>query len=148
MENQHPSRSGTGQQPVRDWTKPERGDITDRGQARNYGSEAQEYVQGAVQQTREYVEDTVQQARDKMTEYRAGGVERVKQDMVLSFAKTASDSPGEDPWATGGLSTPDGQASGWPAAIPQGSRHASVIGPGTERCDCPRGTDDGRDDEW
>jgi ElaB/YqjD/DUF883 family membrane-anchored ribosome-binding protein len=82
MENQHPSRSGTGQQPVRDWTKPERGDITDRGQARNYGSEAQEYVQGAVQQTREYVEDTVQQARDKMTEYREGGVERVKQDIV------------------------------------------------------------------
>ncbi len=25
----------------------------------------------------------------------------------LSFAKTAADSPGDAPWATGGLSTPD-----------------------------------------
>ena len=96
MDNQDPGRSGTGQHPMRDWTKPTPGDTTDRDRqrsgdqrydepkqaARTYGSEAQEHVQGAVQQTREYVEDTVQQARDKMAEYREGGVERVKQDMV------------------------------------------------------------------
>jgi hypothetical protein len=57
-------------------------------------------------------------------------------DSNLSFAKTASDSPGEDPWATGGLSTPDDRRADGP---PQGSRHASAIGSGTERCDCPRG---------
>ena len=96
MDNQDPGRTGTGQHPMRDWTKPTPGDTTDRDRqrsgdqrydepkqaARTYGSEAQEHVQGAVQQTREYVEDTVQQARDKMAEYREGGVERVKQDMV------------------------------------------------------------------
>ena len=107
MDNQDPGRSGTGQHPMRDWTKPTPEDTTDRDRqrsgeqrygeaqqaARTYGSEAQEHVQGAVQQTREhlqgavqqtreYVEDTVQQARDKMAEYREGGVERVKQDMV------------------------------------------------------------------
>ncbi len=104
MDNQDPGPSGTGQHPMRDWTKPTAGDTTDRDRqrsgeqrygepkqaARTYGSEAQEHVQGAVQQTREpppprqqpYVEDTVQQARDKMAEYREGGVERVKQDMV------------------------------------------------------------------
>ena len=95
MDNQDPGRSGTGQHPMRDWTKPTPGDTIDRDRkrseqrydepkqtARTYGSEAQEHVQEAVQQTREYVEDTVQQARDKMAEYREGGVERVKQDMV------------------------------------------------------------------
>ena len=33
---------------------------------------------------------------------------------ALSFAKTASDSPGEDPWATGGLSTPDDRRADGP----------------------------------
>ena len=107
MDNQDPGRSGTGQHPMRDWTKPTPEDTPDRDRqrsgeqrygepkqaARTYGSEAQEhvqgavqqtreYLQGAVQQTREYVEDTVQQARDKVAEYREGGVERIKQDMV------------------------------------------------------------------
>jgi ElaB/YqjD/DUF883 family membrane-anchored ribosome-binding protein len=96
MDNQDPGPSGTGQHPMRDWTKPTPGETTDRDRqrsgeqrygeptqaAKTYGSEAQEHVQGAVQQTREYVEGTVQQARDKVAEYREGGVERIKQDMV------------------------------------------------------------------
>jgi hypothetical protein len=35
----------------------------------------------------------------------------------VSFAKTTSDSPGEDPWATGGLSTPDDRRADGPREV-------------------------------
>jgi ElaB/YqjD/DUF883 family membrane-anchored ribosome-binding protein len=50
--------------------------------AKDYAAEAQEYVQGAVQQTREYVEGAMQHTRDKMAEYRQGGIDRVKGDLA------------------------------------------------------------------
>jgi ElaB/YqjD/DUF883 family membrane-anchored ribosome-binding protein len=60
-----------------------------QGEAKNYAAEAREYVQSAVDQTKDYVEgarerlgDAVQQARDKMTEYREGGVEKMRRDLT------------------------------------------------------------------
>jgi ElaB/YqjD/DUF883 family membrane-anchored ribosome-binding protein len=60
-----------------------------KGEAKNYAAEAREYVQSAVDQTkdyvdgaREYIGDAVQQARDKMTEYREGGVEKMRHDLA------------------------------------------------------------------
>jgi ElaB/YqjD/DUF883 family membrane-anchored ribosome-binding protein len=91
VENRDPIVSGTREQPIGDWGKSEGRDIADRSRqrdeeakqgAKNYASESQEYVQGALQRTQEYVEDTVQKARDKMTEYREAGLERVKHDMA------------------------------------------------------------------
>jgi ElaB/YqjD/DUF883 family membrane-anchored ribosome-binding protein len=85
-------------QPMAEWSKSEARDLADaarqrvqdtRRDAKDYTNEAREYVQGAMQQTREYVEgargyveDAVQQARDKMTEYREGGMEKVRRDVV------------------------------------------------------------------
>jgi ElaB/YqjD/DUF883 family membrane-anchored ribosome-binding protein len=85
-------------QPMGEWAKSEARDVADaarqrvhdvRREAKDYTAEAREYVQGAVQQTKDYVEgargyveDAVQQARDKMTEYREGGVEKVRRDVV------------------------------------------------------------------
>jgi ElaB/YqjD/DUF883 family membrane-anchored ribosome-binding protein len=58
-------------------------------EAKHYAAEAKEYVQGAVQQTKEYAEgareyvgDAVQQARDTMNEYREGGMEKMRHDVV------------------------------------------------------------------
>jgi ElaB/YqjD/DUF883 family membrane-anchored ribosome-binding protein len=81
-----------------DWARSEGRDLADTARqqmheatrgAKDYAAEAKEYVQGAVQQGKEYVadargyvEDTVQQARDKMSEYREGGIERVKHDVA------------------------------------------------------------------
>lgn len=60
-----------------------------KAEAKEYASEAKDYVQGAVQQTKEYVEgareyigDAVQQARDKVSEYRDGGMERMRHDVM------------------------------------------------------------------
>jgi ElaB/YqjD/DUF883 family membrane-anchored ribosome-binding protein len=60
-----------------------------KGESKDYATEAKEYVQEAVEQTKDYVEgareyigDAVQQARDKMTEYREGGMEKVRHDVV------------------------------------------------------------------
>jgi ElaB/YqjD/DUF883 family membrane-anchored ribosome-binding protein len=60
-----------------------------KGEAKEYAAEAKEYVQGAVQHAKEYVEgareyigDSVQQARDKVSEYRDGGVEKVRHDVM------------------------------------------------------------------
>src|SRR5262245_46085796 len=50
--------------------------------AKDYASEAKDYIQGAVHQTRAHVEGTVQQARDKVTEYRDGGFEKMKDDVA------------------------------------------------------------------
>jgi ElaB/YqjD/DUF883 family membrane-anchored ribosome-binding protein len=68
-------------------------------------SEAQGYVPAAVQQTREYVEDTVQQARDKITEYREGGLEKVKRD-VTGYAR-------EEPMTALLLAASVGLVLGW-----------------------------------
>src|SRR5262245_58549186 len=92
-------RTGTAaDQPIAEWAKSEARDLADaarqrvndaRHDAKDYTAEARDYVQGAMQQTREYVEgargyveDAVQQARDKMTEYREGGVDKVRRDVV------------------------------------------------------------------
>src|SRR5262245_14757761 len=85
-------------QPMGEWAKSEARDLADaarqrvrdaRRDAKDYTADAREYVQGAVQQGREYVEgargyveDAVQQARDKMTEYREGGMDKVRRDVV------------------------------------------------------------------
>ena len=88
----------TGTDPVAEWARSEARDIADATRHRayevkqgvkDYAAEASEYVHGAVQQTkdyvagaREYVEGTVQQARDKVNEYRDGGMDRVRHDVV------------------------------------------------------------------
>jgi ElaB/YqjD/DUF883 family membrane-anchored ribosome-binding protein len=93
-------RKGTsaGEPPMGEWTKSGARDLGDtarehmhdaKQETKNYATEAKEYVQGAVEQTKEYVEgareyvgDAVQQARDKMSEYREGGMEKVRHDVV------------------------------------------------------------------
>jgi ElaB/YqjD/DUF883 family membrane-anchored ribosome-binding protein len=81
-----------------EWARSETGDMADaarqriydvKREAKDYATEAKEYVQGAVQQTKEYAEgareyvgDAVQQARDKMSEYREGGMEKMRHDVV------------------------------------------------------------------
>jgi ElaB/YqjD/DUF883 family membrane-anchored ribosome-binding protein len=64
-----------------------------KGEAKEYAAEAKEYVQEVVQHTKEYVEgareyigDAVQQARDKVNDFREGGVEKVRHD-VVSYAR-------------------------------------------------------------
>lgn len=85
-------------QPGAEWAKSEVRDLADtarqgvhgaKAEAKEYASEAKDYVQGAVQQTKEYVEgareyigDAVQQARDKVSEYRDGGMERMRHDVM------------------------------------------------------------------
>jgi ElaB/YqjD/DUF883 family membrane-anchored ribosome-binding protein len=87
-----------GEPPLGEWTRSQTRDLADaahpwmseaKRDAKDYAAEAKDYVQDAVQQTKEYVEsareyvgDTVQQARDKMAEYREGGVEKVRHDLV------------------------------------------------------------------
>ena len=92
-------RGTAAEQPVNDWAKSEVRDLADagrqrvqdvKGDAKNYAAEAKEYVQGVAQQTKDYVEgareyvgDAVQQARDKVAEYRDGGMDRVRHDVVV-----------------------------------------------------------------
>jgi len=102
MEDRVRSGSAAGEQRVDDWVRSETRDLADaaryrvqeaKGEAKEYATEAKEYVQGAMQQTKEYVEgareyigETVQQARDKMTQYREGGMEKVRHD-VLGYTR-------------------------------------------------------------
>jgi ElaB/YqjD/DUF883 family membrane-anchored ribosome-binding protein len=87
-----------GEESLGEWARSESRDMADatrqrihevKREAKDYATEAKEYVHGAVQQTKEYVEgareyvgDAVQQARDKMTEYREGGIEKMRHDVV------------------------------------------------------------------
>lgn len=98
MEDRVRTGNSVEDQPMGEWAKSEVRDLADaarqrveetRREAKDYASEARDYVQGAVTQTKEYVEgargyveDAVQQARDKMTEYREGGMEKVRRDVV------------------------------------------------------------------
>jgi len=94
MEDRVRRESDAGEQPVGEWARSETRDLADAtrqrmNEAKEYAAEAKEYVQGAVQQTKDYVEgaresigDAVQQARDKVTEYREGGMEKVRHDVV------------------------------------------------------------------
>jgi ElaB/YqjD/DUF883 family membrane-anchored ribosome-binding protein len=98
MEDRVRSGYGAAEEPMDEWARSEMRDLADsarqrmqatRGGAQEYVAEATDYVQGAVQQTREYVEgareyigDAVQQARDKVSEYRDGGVEKVRHDVM------------------------------------------------------------------
>jgi ElaB/YqjD/DUF883 family membrane-anchored ribosome-binding protein len=92
-------RTSTGEQPVGEWAKSEVKDLADaarhrvqdaKGEAKNYAAEAKDYVQGVAQQTKDYVEgareylgDAVQQAREKVTEFRDGGMDKVRHDVVV-----------------------------------------------------------------
>jgi ElaB/YqjD/DUF883 family membrane-anchored ribosome-binding protein len=89
-------RTSAAEQPVGEWARSEVKDLADatrqrvQGEAKNYAAEAKEYVQGVAQQTKDYVDgareylgDAVQQARDKVTEYRDGGVDKVRHDVVV-----------------------------------------------------------------
>lgn len=102
MEDRVRRGNAAAEEPVSEWARSEMRDLADtarqgmhgtKGEAKEYAAEAKEYVQGAVQQTKEYVEgareyigDAVQQARDKVTdkvtEYRDGGMEKVRHDVV------------------------------------------------------------------
>jgi len=98
MEERVQRNPTAGEQPLGEWTRSETRDLADAARhrmyeakrdAKDYAADAREYVQGAVHQTREYVEnareyvgDAVQQARDKMTEYREGGVEKMRHDLI------------------------------------------------------------------
>ena len=98
MEDRVRRGNAAAEEPVGEWARSEMRDLADtarqrvhgaKGEAKEYAAEAKEYVQGAVQQTKEYVEgareyigDAVQQARDKVSEYRDGGVEKVRHDVV------------------------------------------------------------------
>ena len=98
MEDRVRRGTAAGEEPVSEWARSEMRDLADtarqrmhevKGETKEYAAGAKEYVQGAVQQTKEYVEgareyigDAVQQARDKVTEYRDGGVEKMRHDVV------------------------------------------------------------------
>ena len=101
MEDRVRSVGTVGEQPAGEWVRSEARDLADAARQRMHGvkehaGEAKEYLQGAVQQTKEavqqtkeyiagargYVEGTVQQARGKMTEYREGGIEKVRHDVT------------------------------------------------------------------
>lgn len=98
MEDRVRRGSVAGEHPVGEWARSETSDLADaarhrmheaKGESKDYATEAKEYVQEAVEQTKDYVEgareyigDAVQQARDKMTEYREGGMEKVRHDVV------------------------------------------------------------------
>lgn len=87
MEDRVRSGGTVGEQPAGEWVRSEARDLADAARqrmhrVREHAGEAKEYLQGAVQQTKEYVEGTVQQARGKMTEYREGGIEKVRHDVT------------------------------------------------------------------
>lgn len=103
------------------WVESEARDLADaarqRGKdGRHYAAEAKEYAQDAVDQTREYVqgargyvEGAVQQARDKVTEYRAGGFEKVTHDVAVYTR--------EQPMTALLIATGAGLVLGWLSAI-------------------------------
>jgi ElaB/YqjD/DUF883 family membrane-anchored ribosome-binding protein len=91
MEDHVRRGNAAAEEPVGEWVRSETHDLADTARQRVHGAkgEAKEYVQGAVQQTKEYVEgareyigDAVQRARDKVSEYRDGGVEKVRHDVM------------------------------------------------------------------
>jgi len=94
MEDRVRSGGTVGEQPTSEWVRSEARDLADAARermlgAREHAGEAKDNLQGAVQQTKEYiagargyVEGTVQQARGKMTEYREGGIEKVRHDVT------------------------------------------------------------------
>jgi ElaB/YqjD/DUF883 family membrane-anchored ribosome-binding protein len=94
MDNRMEDRVRRGTEEPKTWAESEARDIADAARQRihdtkGYATEAKEYAQAAVEQTREYaqgardyVEGAVQQARDKMTEYREGGFEKMKNDVA------------------------------------------------------------------
>jgi ElaB/YqjD/DUF883 family membrane-anchored ribosome-binding protein len=108
-------------QSTSEWARSEARDLADAGRqqvhvAKDYATEAKEYAQGAVEQTREYVqgareyvEGAVQQARDKMTEYREGGFEKMKHDMV-GYTR-------EQPMTALLIATGAGLVLGWLSAV-------------------------------
>lgn len=89
---------GTAEESMGEWAKSEARDVADATRERaqesgrelkNYAAEAKAYVQDTIQQTkgyvdgaREYLGDAVEQARDKVAEYRDGGMEKVRHDVV------------------------------------------------------------------
>jgi ElaB/YqjD/DUF883 family membrane-anchored ribosome-binding protein len=125
MEDRIRTGISTEDQPMGEWAKSEARDLADAArqrvteaghEAKDYTAEAREYVQGAVQQTREYVEgargyveDAVQQARDKMTEYREGGMEKVRRD-VVGYTR-------EQPMAALLIAAGAGLVLGWLSAV-------------------------------
>lgn len=90
--------SGTAEQSMGEWARSEARDVADaarqrveesRHEVKDYTAGAKEYVQDTIQQTkgyvdgaREYLGDAVEQARDKVAEYRDGGMEKVRHDVV------------------------------------------------------------------
>jgi ElaB/YqjD/DUF883 family membrane-anchored ribosome-binding protein len=98
MEDRVRQGTSAGDPPMGEWTRSGARDLGDtahermhdaKHETKGYATEAKEYVQGAVEQTKEYVDgareyvgDTVQQARDKMSEYREGGMEKVRHDVA------------------------------------------------------------------
>ncbi len=89
---------GIAHESMGEWAKSEARDFADTTrqcaqesgrEMRDYAAEAKEYVQDTIQQTKDYVDgareylgDAVQQARDKVAEYRDGGMEKVRHDVV------------------------------------------------------------------
>jgi ElaB/YqjD/DUF883 family membrane-anchored ribosome-binding protein len=74
-----------------DWVQSEGRDLADAARRRlddathdvqNYASQARDFVQEAVDQTRDYADAAVRRARDKVTEYREGGLQKMKQDVT------------------------------------------------------------------
>jgi len=98
MEDRVRRSGGATEASMSDWAQSEARDISDAARRRaqetgreihEYATEAKEYVQDTIQQTkayvdgaREYLGDAVQQARDKVAEYRDGGMEKMRHDVV------------------------------------------------------------------
>lgn len=121
MEDRFRREATTAETPVGEWVRSEARDLADAvGQrmhgTKDYAGEAKEYLQGAVQQTkgyiagaRGYVEGTVQQARGKMTEYREGGIDRMRHD-VTGYAR-------EQPMTALLIAVGAGLVLGWLSAV-------------------------------
>jgi ElaB/YqjD/DUF883 family membrane-anchored ribosome-binding protein len=102
MEDRIRRSGGATEESMGDWAQSEARDRADAArrraqdvshEAKDYASEAKDYVQGTIQQTKDYVDgareylgDAVQQARDKVAEYRDGGMEKVRHD-VLGYTR-------------------------------------------------------------
>jgi ElaB/YqjD/DUF883 family membrane-anchored ribosome-binding protein len=112
------NRDQAGERPVSNWAESEARDLADATRRRldeaqrdvkGYANQAREYVQGAVDQTRDYADDAVRRARDKMTEYREGGLQRVRQD-VTGYAR-------EQPMTALLIAAGAGLVLGWLSAV-------------------------------
>ena len=91
-------RLGSTAESMGEWARSEARDVADaarqrvqesRHEVKDYAAGAKEYVQDTIQQTkgyvdgaREYLGDAVEQARDKVAEYRDGGMDKVRHDVV------------------------------------------------------------------